>query len=71
MANQRIKCVKTGGDGRGQNYREYIITAAADVADLPNSDTPAPNTADIGSVAYTQDMEKTYMLGPDNVWREV
>ena len=66
-----IKCVKTGGEGRGQNYREFIITAAADVANLPNSKTPAPNTADIGSVAYTQDMEKTYILGPDNVWREV
>ncbi len=66
-----IQIVKSGGDGHGQNYREFIITAAADVANLPNSQTPAPNTADIGSVAYTQDMEKTYMLGPDNVWREV
>lgn len=71
MPNQRIKCVKTGGDGRGQNYREYIITAASDVADLPNSKTAAPDTADIGSIAYTQDMEHTYMLGPDDTWREV
>lgn len=66
-----IKIVKTGGEGRSMNYREFIISAAADVANLPNSQTAAPNTADIGSVAYTQDMEKTYMLGPDDVWREV
>ena len=66
-----IKNVKSGGDGHGMNYREYIITAAADVANLPNSQTPAPDTADIGSVAYTQDMSKMYMLGPDDVWREV
>jgi len=66
-----IKIVKSGGDGHGPNYREFILSSAADVSDLPNSETPAPDTADIGSVAYTQDMEKTYMLGPDNVWREV
>ena len=66
-----IKVVKSGGEGHGMNYREFIITAAADVANLPNSQTPAPNTADIGSVAYTQDMSKMYMLGPDDVWREV
>jgi hypothetical protein len=66
-----IKIVKSGGEGHGMNYREFIITAAADVANLPNSQTPAPNTADIGSVAYTQDMSKMYMLGPDDVWREV
>ena len=66
-----IKIVKSGGEGHGMNYREFIITAAADVANLTNSQTPAPNTADIGSVAYTQDMSKMYMLGPDDVWREV
>lgn len=66
-----IKIVKSGGEGHGMNYREFIITAAADVANLPNSQTPAPNTADIGSVAYTQDMSKMYMLGTDDVWREV
>lgn len=66
-----IRIVKSGGEGHGRNYREFIITAAADVTGLPKSDTPEPNTADIGSVAYTQDMTHTYMLGPDNVWREV
>ena len=66
-----IQIVKSGGEGHGPNYREFIITDSADVANLPNGNTPAPNTADIGSVAYTQDMEKTYMLGPDDVWREV
>ena len=66
-----IKIVKSGGDGHGPNYREFILSSAADVSDLPNSETPAPDTADIGSVAYTQDMSKMYMLGPDDVWREV
>ena len=66
-----IKIVTSGGEGHGRNYKEFIITAAADVANLPNSESPAPDTCDIGSVAYTQDMAHTYMLGPDNVWREV
>ena len=66
-----IKNVKTGGDGRSMYYREYLLSSAADVADLPNRNTPAPDTADAGSLAYTQDMEHTYMLGADNVWREV
>ena len=66
-----IKIVKSGGDGHGPNYREFILSSAADVSDLPNSETPAPDTADIGSVAYTQDMSKMYMLGTDDVWREV
>ena len=66
-----IKIVTTGGEGKGQNYREFILSSSADVSNLPNSTTPAPDTADVGSIAYTQDMEHTYMLGPDNVWREV
>jgi len=66
-----IRIVTNGGEGHGPNYKEFIITSAADVANLPNSESTAPNTTDVGSVAYTQDMEHTYMLGPDNVWREV
>ena len=66
-----IKIVTTGGEGKAQNYREFILSSSADVSNLPNSKTPAPNTAEVGSVAYTQDMEHTYMLGPDDTWREV
>ena len=66
-----IKIVKAGGEGHGPNYKEFILTSSTDVADLPNSKSPAPDTCDIGSLAYTQDLEKTYMLGPDDVWREV
>ncbi len=66
-----ISTVKTGGDGRGMYYREFLLTSTADVANLPDRNTPAPDTADVGSIAYTQDMEHTYMLGADNVWREV
>ena len=65
------KIVKTGGDGHDINYREIIIERVADVSDLPNSKSPLPNTAEIGSIAYLQDMSKTYLLGPDDVWREV
>ncbi len=63
--------IKTGGEGRSRKYREIIITDETDVQSLPDKDTPDPNTTDIGSIAYTQDMEHTYMLGPDNQWREV
>lgn len=66
-----IKIIKRGGEGRGPNYKEFILTSTADVTSLPNSKTAAPDTADIGSVAYTQDMTHTYMLGNDDVWREV
>lgn len=46
------KIVKTGGDGHDINYREIILERAADVSDLPNSKSPLPNTAEIGSIAY-------------------
>ena len=56
-----IKQVVRGGPGRDEYYREFILTAADDVSDLPTA----------GSVAYLQDMSKTYLLGPDDTWREV
>jgi len=66
-----IQIVKTGGEGRSRRYREIIISSTDDVTNLPKSTTPSPNTADAGSIAYTQDMAHTYVLGPDDVWREV
>ena len=71
MNNPRIKIIKQGGEGHGMYYTEFMLTAASDKSDLPNSQTPAPDTAAIGSQAYTQDMEHTYILGTDDVWREV
>ena len=65
------KIVKTGGDGHADNYREIIMERVADVPKLPNSKTPPPDTAEIGSVAYLQDMSKLYLLGTDDTWREV
>jgi len=60
------------GNKSDSNYREIIISSAADVANLP---TLTPNVngeiAGPGSVAYTQDLTHTYLLGPDGVWREV
>lgn len=64
-----IQMVKRGGEGHEADYKEFLISGTADVANLPTKTTD-PSAA-YGSVAYTQDMEHTYMLGPDNVWREV
>ena len=58
------KVVKRGDEYHDENYREFILEAEADVSDLPTD-------AAAGSVAYLQDMTKTYMLGADGVWREV
>ena len=66
-----IKIVRTGGDGYGMYHREYIMSSTSDASDLPNSQTPAPKTAEAGSVAHTQDLKHKYPLGPDGVWREV
>ena len=64
-----ITIVQSGGDGKPFHYKEFMITAAADVASLPTKESDPP--AALGSVAYTQDMEHTYLLGADNTWREV
>ena len=32
-----IKIVQHGGTGRGENYREFVISSASDVANLPTS----------------------------------
>ena len=65
-----IKQVVRGGPGKEATYREFIISNASDVSSLPSSaSTQQPTCA--GSLAYTQDLTKTYLLGPDDVWREV
>lgn len=65
------KLVRNWND-QASDYREFIISSSADVADLPTS---TPNTkgefAGAGSVAYTQDLTHVYLLGLDDVWREV
>ncbi len=66
-----ITIVKTGGPGDAQYHREFMLTDENDVSDLPNSQTAPPDTAAQGSIAYTQDLAHTYMLGTDDVWREV
>ena len=66
-----IKQVTRGGPGKDENYREFIITSAADVSDLPNSQSGTESKTVAGSVAYLQDLSKTYLLGPDDTWREV
>ena len=66
-----IKQVVRGGPGKDENYREFIMTEAADASDLPNSQSGTEQKTVAGSIAYLQDMSKTYLLGPDDVWREV
>ena len=66
-----VKQVVRGGPGHDENYREFIISSASDVASLPKSTSGTENNTTAGSLAYLQDLTKTYLLGPDDVWREV
>lgn len=62
-----IQIVKTAAEGQPFHYKEFMLSSASDVSSLPTSaDEVAP-----GSQAYTQDLEHTYLLGNDGVWREV
>ena len=67
-----IFTVTKGGDGKGKNYREFMMTSESDKPNLP-TETPNSNgeIAGRGSIAYTQDGTHSYMLGNDNAWREV
>jgi len=65
------KQVTRGGPGKDENYREFILSSADDVSDLPNSQSGTEEKTTAGSVAYIHDMSKTYMLGVDDEWREV
>lgn len=64
-----VKLVKWGGDGHEANYKEFMISSESDVSSLPKKNTDPPAAA--GSVAYLQNLTKIYLLGNDNVWREV
>jgi len=66
-----VKQVVRGGPGHDENYREFIISAAADVANLPNSQSGTEKKTTAGSIAYLHDLTKFYILGPDDTWREV
>jgi hypothetical protein len=66
-----IQIVKRGGDGQPYFYKEFMISSESDVANLPTSKTAPPDTAAIGSQAYTQDLSHASLLGTDDVWREV
>jgi len=66
-----IKLVVRGGPGKDETYREFILTSDADVANLPKSTSGTEEKTTAGSIAYLQDLSKTYLLGPDDVWREV
>ena len=61
--------VKRGGEGHEADYKEFLISAVTDVPNLPTKTTDPP--AAYGSMAFTKDLKHMYMLGPDNVWREV
>lgn len=67
MSNH-FKIVKRGGEGYGMNHKEFILEDASAVSALPNSQTPAPDTAEAGSIAYTGDLEHIFILGPSDEW---
>ena len=66
-----IRQVVCGGPGHTNFYREFIISSASDVSNLPDNSGDTMCECDPGSIAYTQDMIHIYMLGNDYVWREV
>jgi hypothetical protein len=49
--------------------KTYLISSTEDVANLPTS--KGKNGCTYGSMAYTNDMQHVYMLGNDDVWREI
>lgn len=53
---------------------EYLIMNAEEVASLPTSKKEGQNGLGMcypGSVAYTPDLAKIYVLGPDDKWHAV
>ena len=64
-----IHLVKWGGDGHESNYKEFLMDSTSDLSQLPTGLTDPPATP--GSLAYTKDLEHTYMLSNDNTWQEV
>ena len=64
-----VKRVVRGGPGREHTYGEFIMDDASDKSSLPISTSDDPATA--SSQAFTKDLEHTYLLGHDDVWREV
>lgn len=67
-----ITIVTKGGPGKAPTYRELMMTSASDFGNLPTSQKNANgDVASIGSIAYTQDLGHMYMLGQDDIWREV
>lgn len=66
-----ISVITKGGSGKSGNYKEFLMTSASDVSNLPTSVRSSNGVASVGSVAMTEDMEHTYILSPENVWEEV
>lgn len=62
-----VQVVKTASEGQPIYYKEFMISSEDDVSSLPTS----AGEVSPGSQAYTQDLEHTYLLGNDYVWREV
>ena len=62
-----IKVVVSGGEGKPVRYKEFLISSSDDVSDLPTTS----DKVSAGSIAYTQDLAHSYLLGPDMTWREV
>ena len=56
------------------NRKEYLIDSDADIGGLHTSKTEGTaikGTCAPGSIAYTPDLSKAWMLGNDDVWHAI
>lgn len=66
-----ITTLRIGNGYVSPNRKEYLIDNESDVANLPTNlqdGTGTVGRCDPGSLAYTADMSKVYMLGNDGQW---
>ena len=66
-----ITLLRIGMSYCSPNRKEFLISSDADVANLPTSKKPGNGITGVcayGSLAYTPDMAKMYMLGNDDTW---
>lgn len=66
-----IKVVQKGGPGKAPLWQELVMSSVSDVAQLPTAGGSDGEAAAYGSIAYTHDLEHVYLLGADDIWREV
>ena len=69
-----ISLQKIGMSYYNPDRKEYLIDSGADIAGLPTSKSAGSaikGTCAPGSIAYTPDLSKAWMLGNDDVWHTI